>query len=48
MSANLPKKLMDNLGTNENVVLALKSFTIIQKPNYMILTNSRIARASAA
>jgi hypothetical protein len=42
LSQNLPKKLMDNLGTNENVVLALKSFTIIQKPNYMILTNSRI------
>ena len=42
MSANLPKKLIDNLGTNENVLLALKSFTIIQKPNYMILTNSRI------
>lgn len=42
MSANLPKKLMDNLGTNENVLLALQSFTIIHKPNYMVLTNSRI------
>jgi hypothetical protein len=42
LSANLPKKLRDNLGTNENVLLALKSFTIIQKPNYMVLTNSRI------
>ena len=42
MSPSLPKKLRDNLGTNETVLLALKSFTIIQKPNYMILTNSRI------
>ena len=42
LSPSLPKKLRDNLGTNENVLLALKSFTIIQKPNYMILTNSRI------
>ena len=42
LSPSLPKKLMDNLGTNENVLLAIKSFTIIQKPNYMILTNSRI------
>jgi hypothetical protein len=38
----LPKKLMDNLGSDEVVLQFLKSFSIIAKPNYMILTNSRL------
>jgi hypothetical protein len=42
LSIKLPRKFTDNLGSNEVVLQALKSFSIFAKPNYLILTNMRL------